>query len=385
MIKVAIVGTGAISDSHIQAYLRFRDRCKIVAVADLQVEKARTKAAQYGLNVPVFKTAHDMISGVEFDLASVCLPPFEHAPASVALFEAGKHVLVEKPMAPSLAECDAMIEASRKSGRLLSVVAQNRFKTAVQRLKRVLDSGIAGRILHAQVDSFWWRGSRYYDLWWRGTWEKEGGGCTINHAVHQIDLFLWMRGVPRQVDAFMANLNHDNSEVEDFSTALLVYPDGGVGQITASLVHHGEEQQIVFQGEHARVGIPWRVCASRQRDNGFPEENARLAGEIQALHDSLPPLRFEGHDGQVLNMLAAIEGGERLLIDGVEGRRPIELITAIYQSAHLGAKVEIPLPESAPFYTREGILKNAHRFHQKTRSVESFRDNRITFGRDYGA
>ncbi|MGC8988599.1 MAG: Gfo/Idh/MocA family protein, partial [Verrucomicrobiia bacterium] len=158
-----------------------------------------------------------------------------------------------------------------------------------------------------------------------------------------------------------------------------------VGQITASLVHHGEEQQIVFQGEHARVGIPWRVCASRQRDNGFPEENVRLAAEIQALHDSVPPLEFEGHDGQVSNMLAAIEGGERLLIDGLEGRRPIELITAIYQSAHLGVKVEIPLPGSAPFYTREGILKNAHRFHQKTRSVESFSDNRITFGRDYGA
>lgn len=385
MIKVAIVGTGAISDSHIRAYLRFPDRCRIVALADLQVEKAAAKAAQHGLTVPVFKTARNLLGGVDFDLASICLPPFEHEPASVALLESGKHVLVEKPMAPSLAECDAMVEAARRAGRLLSVVAQNRFKTAVQRLKRVIESGILGRILHAQADSYWWRGSRYYDLWWRGTWEKEGGGCTINHAVHQLDLFIWMRGLPGQVHAFIANLNHDNSEVEDFATALLVYADGGVGQVTASLVHHGEEQQLVFQGEHARVGIPWRVQASRQRDNGFPEDNAQLAAEIQALHESVPALEFEGHDGQIRNLLSAVEGSEPLLIDGTEGRRPIELISAMYQSAHLSAKVEIPLVHSAPFYTRQGALKHAHRFHQKTRSIENFSDNRITFGRDYGA
>lgn len=385
MINVAVLGTGAISDSHIGAYLKFRDRCRIVALADLQLDKARAKAAQYGLDVPVFRTVKDLIGGVACDLVSVCLPPFEHASASVELLRAGKHVLVEKPMAPSLAECDAMIEASQRSGALLSVVAQNRFKTAVQRVKYVLSSGIIGRILHAQVDSFWWRGSRYYDLWWRGTWEKEGGGCTINHAVHQIDMFLWMRGMPCQVNAFIANLNHENSEVEDFAAALLVYPDGGIGQVTASLVHHGEEQQLVFQGEHACVGLPWRVYASRQRDNGFPEENVQLAREIRDMHDSVPPLQVEGHEGQIANVLDAIEGKDSLLIDGVEGRRPIELITAIYQSAHLCTKVAVPLVKTSPFYTREGILANARRFHRKTRSVEDFNDNRITFGRDYGS
>ena len=101
-----------------------------------------------------------------------------------------------------------MVAAAQSSGKLLSVVAQNRFKNPAMKLKAVLDSGLAGKILHAQVDSLWWRGSDYDDLWWRGTWEKEGGGCTMNHAVHQIDLYQWMMGLPSAVQAITLNLAH---------------------------------------------------------------------------------------------------------------------------------------------------------------------------------
>jgi len=99
-------------------------------------------------------------------------------------------------MAASLEECDEMIEAARRSDRVVSVVAQNRFRTDMMKLKQVVDSGLAGKILHAQVDSYWWRGQTYYDLWWRGTWEREGGGCTLNHAVHHLDALQWMMGMP---------------------------------------------------------------------------------------------------------------------------------------------------------------------------------------------
>lgn len=384
MIHVAIVGTGAISDSHLQAYLRFRDRCRVVALADLYPDKAAEKAARYGLEASVFQDCAALLRGVEFDLASVCLPPFEHAPATVALLRAGKHVLVEKPMATCLQECDAMLEAARASGRLLSVVAQNRFKTPMSKLRRVLESGLIGPVRHAQVDSFWWRGGSYYDLWWRGTWEKEGGGCTMNHAVHHVDLYQWMMGLPSALQAVTANLSHDNSEVEDFSTAVLTYADGRIGQITASLVHHGEEQQLVFQGERAKVAVPWTVKACRQKENGFPEDNASLLTEIQTFYEQLPPLALEGHDGQIANVLAAIEGREPLLVDGLEGRKTIELISAIYQSGHLGSRVALPLQPADRFYTREGILQHARRFHRKTRSVDNFARNEITLGPNYG-
>lgn len=383
MIKVAIVGAGAISDSHIQAYLKFREQCEVVALIDLYPDKAAEKAVKYGLKIPVFKEVKEAVAGPAFDLASVCLPPFGHGETTVELLRAGKHVLVEKPMATCLEECDRMLAAARESGKLLSIVAQNRFKTPMMKLKKVLDSGLAGKILHAQVDSFWWRGSNYYDLWWRGTWEKEGGGCTMNHAVHQIDLFQWMMGMPSELQSFTRNLAHDNSEAEDFSTSVLSYASGSVGQITASLVHHGEEQQLVFQCERAKVSVPWQVKASRQKENGFPEEHAAVIEEIQKCYDAAPALAHEGHEGQIANVLGAIAGTEKLLIDGHEGRKTLELITAIYESAHLGKAVKLPLEPKSLFYTREGISRHARHFHEKTRSVENFKANEITLGRQF--
>lgn len=384
MLKLAILGAGAVSDSHISAYLKFNDQARIVALVDLFPEKAAAKAAQHGLPAKVFKNYDELIKGCDFDAASICLPPFEHAPAAVALLRAGKHVLTEKPMATCLQECDEMLNAARVSQRVLGVVAQNRFKTPMMKLKRVLESGLLGKILHAQVDSFWWRGRNYYDLWWRGTWAKEGGGCTMNHAVHQIDLFLWMMGLPTEVQSVSLNLAHENSEVEDFSASILTYANGSVGQITASLVHHGEEQQLVFQGEHAKVAVPWRVKASRQKENGFPEDNPALVAEIQSFYDHLPALRYEGHDGQIENFLNAIAGREPLLVDGEQGRRTLELITAIYESSHLNPRVTLPLPPEAPFYTRDGVLLEVRHFHEKTRSVENFASNEITLGRNVG-
>jgi UDP-N-acetyl-2-amino-2-deoxyglucuronate dehydrogenase len=384
MLKVALIGSGAIADSHIQAYLRFPDQCQIIALVDLYPAKAAEKAAKHGLKAAIYPDYRTLLEKEAFDVASICLPPFGHAEVTVELLRAGKHVLVEKPMATCLEECDAMIATAQGSGRLLSVVAQNRFKTPMMKLKRILESGLAGKILHGQVDSFWWRGSRYYDLWWRGSWEKEGGGCTINHAVHHIDLFLWMMGMPSALQAMTRNLAHDNSEVEDFSTAWLDYAHGGVGQITTSLVHHGEEQQLVFQGEYAKVSVPWSVKAARQRENGFPEEEIERVRQIQNAYDQLPALTWEGHDGQIANFLAAIAGRESLLIDGREGRRTLELITAIYQSSHCERKITLPLSGSDPFYAREGLLKNARHFHEKVRSLENFAQNEITLGGSFG-
>ncbi|HAK93624.1 MAG TPA: oxidoreductase, partial [Planctomycetes bacterium] len=192
MHRIAIVGAGAIADSHIQAYARCGAPCTIAALVDLYPEKARAKAAKHGLDAAVFKSCDELLAAGGCDAASVCLPPFEHAAASIALLRAGVHVLVEKPMAVSLEECDGMLAAAAESGAVLSVVAQNRFTTPMVKLKRVLEAGLIGRLLHARADSFWWRGGNYYDLWWRGTWEREGGGCTMNHAVHHVDLFLWL-------------------------------------------------------------------------------------------------------------------------------------------------------------------------------------------------
>ncbi|WP_127491901.1 Gfo/Idh/MocA family protein [Paenibacillus glycanilyticus] len=380
MLKVAIIGSGAISRAHIDAYQKFSDRCRIVAVTDIYLDKAESRIAQCGLTEAKAYSDYKELLGQDIDLVSVCTPPYTHAEIAVDFLRAGKHVLVEKPMASSLEECDAMNRAAEESGKLLSIVAQNRFRTPMMKLKGVLDSGLIGPVVHSQVDSFWWRGHCYYDLWWRGTWEKEGGGCTLNHAVHHIDALLWMMGRPAELQAFMSNTSHDNAEVEDLSIAMLKFAGGGLGQITSSVVHHGEEQQLIFQGKAARISAPWKLVTSSSMDNGFPTPNTALSSEIQAYYDNLPEVTYEGHVGQINNVLSAIEGRESLLIDGHSGRATLELILGIYKSASTGEKVTFPLAADDPFYTRQGIQDNVPHFYEKGASVENFQDLTITTG-----
>lgn len=385
MIRIAIVGVGNIFRLHIEAYLTFKDRCEIVALADILPERAQSAIGRYRLkNARAFASHTEMLAalGGGIDLVSVCTPPYCHAEIAVDALRAGCHVLVEKPMAASLEECDAMLAAERESGRLLSVVAQNRFRGPIDTLKRVLDTGMIGRVLHAQVDSYWWRGHSYYDLWWRGRWDKEGGGCTLNHAVHHIDMLLWMMGLPERVTAVLSNAAHDNAEVEDVSVAVLEYPGGAIAQITSSVIHHGEEQQVVFQGERARVSAPWKVVASTSQPNGFPLSNRDLEAELNAFASARPPLACEGHAGQVADVLEAIETGRRPAIDGVSGRAAVELITAVYKAGSLRQTAVLPLSGDDPFYTKEGLLAATPRFFRKTASLESLGGD-ITVGSDY--
>ncbi|MEK4438025.1 Gfo/Idh/MocA family protein [Paenibacillus sp. FSL K6-2862] len=380
MLKVAIIGAGAISGAHISAYLAFPDRCQIVAVVDMYPEKAQKRMNEHGLKNAQAVADYKELLSQNIDVVSICTPPYTHAPIACDFLHAGTNVLVEKPMASSLEEADQMLKAAEQSGKFLSVVAQNRFTTPMMKLKGVLDSKLMGPIVHVQVDSFWWRGHNYYDLWWRGTWEKEGGGCTLNHAVHHIDAMLWMMGPPVELQAMMANTSHDNAEVEDVSMAMLRFPGGALGMITSSVVHHGEEQQLIFQGKEARVSAPWKVVASTSRSNGFPEPNPELEQQIQQKADTLTDVIHVGHAGQVENVLNAIETGSPLLVDGRSGRNTLELIVGIYKSASTGEKVTFPLEAGDAFYTREGIMQHAVHFYEKKTAVENFEDLSITLG-----
>lgn len=363
MLKVAIIGTNAICPSHIRGYLTFPSKCKIVALCDIFPEKAQHLKEEFNLEVNIYENYADLLEKEDVDLISICTPPYTHAQIAIACLDAGKHVLVEKPMASSLEECDAINEAAERNKKLLSVVAQNRFTTSMMNLKHVLDTGLIGNVLHTQVDSFWWRGQSYYDVWWRGTWEKEGGGCTLNHAVHHIDIFQWIRGNPTEVTAVMSNTAHDNAEVEDVSIAIARYSDGSLAQITSSIIHHGEEQQLIFQGEKARISVPWKVKSSVSHENGFPQEDKELEQQLTEVFEDLPELKHQGHAGQIKNMIDAVYDKAPLLVDGRQGRQTLELITAIYQSANTKQTVTLPLTRKSPFYSTEGILSKANSFN----------------------
>ncbi|MDR2792977.1 MAG: Gfo/Idh/MocA family oxidoreductase [Treponema sp.] len=387
MINIAIIGVGNISRLHMEAYRLFPGRCKIVALCDIAVEKCENSKKTENPDALVFDSHETMLDAMKgrIDLVGVCTPPYTHAQIAIDCLKAGCNVLVEKPMAASLEECDAMLAAEKESGRMLACIAQNRFRTPIAALKNVLDRGMIGRVLHAQVDSFWWRGLRYYDLWWRGKWKTEGGGCTLNHAVHHIDLLIWMMGMPEKVTAVLSNAAHNNAEVEDISVAVLQYPAGALAQITSSVIHHGEEQQLIFQGENARVSAPWKVCANVAGTNAFPlkEHDAALEAKLTGFVDSYPPLPYEGHTGEIENVLSAIERGCGPAIDGHDGRNALELITAIYKSGASGSTVALPLGADDPFYTVEGIMAAVPHFYEKTTSVAGF-SGTITTGSTYG-
>ena len=384
MINVAIIGTGNISPKHIEAYLKFPERCKIVALVDIYPEKAEAKAKEFNLtDVEIYDSHKALLDKEDLHLVSVCTPPYVHKEISVDFLNHGKNVLVEKPMAASLEECDAMIKAQKESGKLLAVIAQNRFRDSIMGLKQILDTDLIGKVLSAEVNSLWWRGRCYYDLWWRGTWEKEGGGCTLNHAVHHIDMINWMMGMPKKVSALVANVGHDNSEVEDLSVALLEYGNGAIGRITSSLVHHGEKQGLCFQGEKASINAPWEVYAYESESNGFPRENPELKNKIEDLYKSLKPLEYKEHAGEIENVLYALENGVQPLITAESGRNTIELITAIYKAGFSKSTVELPIQPDDNFYTVDGIMNNIKKFYEKTGNVENFENVKITVGSTY--
>ena len=380
MINVAIIGNGGICPAHVESYLKFPDRCRIAALVDIVPGKAEKMRERFGLDCETLEDYHELFSrGI--DLADICTPPFTHAFITIDCLKAGLNVVCEKPMAASLEECDAMIRARDESGKKLTIIAQNRFRKEIRDVRALVQSGMAGKVRDVRIDSFWFRAHCYYDLWWRGTWEKEGGGCTLNHAVHHIDMLGWIMGLPERVTSILANTGHDNAEVEDLSVSVMEYP-GALATVTASVVHHGEEQQLVFQCEKAKVSAPFDCFASITHPNGFPEKtpDPEFRKQAEAYLATLPPIPYEGHPGQLEAMLTALETGGAVPITAEEGRRTIELITAIYKSGSLHRSTELPLKKDDPFYTVDGIRSHVPHFYEKSASVQDFEGDIVVGG-----
>ena len=384
MLNVAIVGTGGISNAHISGLLEFPERCRIVALCDIYPEKAEASKKKFNLDCRVFSSHTDMLaSDLKIDVVHVCTPPYVHASISIDCMNKGINVLCEKPMAASLEECDRMLKAKEENNVTLGIIAQNRFRNDVYRLKVLADSGLAGKICFARINSEWWRAHSYYDLWWRGTWEKEGGGPTLNHAVHHIDMLNWIEGrFPVEATAVLANVMHDNAEVEDLSLACLKYEDGTVAEVISSVISHGEEQGIVLQCADAKISLPQNIKAEVGMENGFPrdEKNTELIKKLTEKYNSIPELKYEGHTGEIDNFLSAIEDHKEPLITGEDGKKTLEIITAIYVAGFEKRTISLPIDKDSKYYKEGGIIKNAPHFYEKKSFVENFTEQKITLG-----
>lgn len=380
MSNIAIIGIGGISKYHLEAYINAGQN--IVALCDILEERALKSKEKYKLNCKVYTDYHQMLNDemLNIDLVDICTPPSLHCEMTVAALETGNHVIVEKPMATSIEETRKMLEAEKKSGKLLSPIAQNRFRDEISILKNILNDDIIGKALLTEVKSNWYRGQHYYDLKWRGTFESEGGGANISQAIHHIDMIIWLKELPKELNTIMSNVNHDNSEVEDLSVTNFLFEDNTLGTLVASTISHGEEQSVHIQGEKASVSQPMKVRSTVSQYNGFPEkENTENVNAVEKYIEKAQKLKYTHHEGQIRNVLAAIEGKENLLISGQDGANTIEVLYSIYKSYFTKSFVSLPINEDDPFYTKDGVLKQVKAFNKKYRVIDKF-DTEITVG-----
>jgi len=277
--------------------------------------------------------------------------------------EAGAHVIIEKPMASTLKDCDAIIEAAEKNGRIGGTICQNRFKEPCRRIRKAIDDERIGKPVLGVVSMLGWRDEAYYNLDpWRGSWKHEGGGVLINQAPHQIDLIQWYMGPISHLYGRWANLNHPYIEVDDTAVAVIVFKSGALGSIVVSNSQnpalHGRVQISGSNGSTVGVktdggamfiaGVSGVTKPPINDVWTIPGEEAMLA-EWQRLDSDLFARTDINHNHflQLQDFARAIKEGSAPMIDLREGRKTVEIITAIYRSTRDNAAISFPLyPEA---------------------------------------
>ena len=340
-----IIGAGMISAWH-AAGINAHPDGRLVAVASRSRDRAERFAAEHGC--AVVSDWHELIRRDDIRAVCICTPSGLHAEQSIAAACAGKHVLVEKPMATTLRGCDEMIRAARDNGVKLGVIFQKRTDKAPNRIKKAVEEGVFGTIFFGDASIKYWRNQVYYDSGdWRGTWEFDGGGCTINQGIHGIDLLLHIMGEVESIYAKTDTVAHD-IEVEDIAVALMRYRNGAYGRLqTATAVNPGQGIHIEINGTLGTAHL------SDDRITGWAVSDSKETLAVETVTDtkversgaasSATAFTTRGHSIQVANFIEAVRTGEPLICSGEEGRRSVHLIMALYESAR--RKEEVMLDE----------------------------------------
>jgi predicted dehydrogenase len=339
----AVIGCGRIAPNHGQAISELED-ARLVAAADVIKERAVAYTERFG-GEP-YMSYKEMLGRSDIDVVCICTPSGMHAEIGIAAARAGKHVLVEKPMALSLKDADALIAACRDNGVKLGVVHQNRFNPAVVRLRKALEAGRFGQLNMGTAVLRWHRDQDYYaQAPWRGTWAQDGG-CLMNQTIHCIDLLQWMMGPVESVYANTATRMR-NIEAEDNAAAVLRFENGALGMIESSVTifpKNLEETLNVFGATGTAVlgGVAVNRIEAWRFGDGEDSEEAVLA-EQKADPASV---YGHGHKPLIADFIEAVRTGGQPIVPGPEGRKALEIILAIYQSTRTGQPVEFPLVEA---------------------------------------
>lgn len=349
-MKYALIGCGRIAVNHIKAALN--NHLEIVAICDVKPEAMEILLGKYDLeketSIHRYTDYQEMVQAERPALVAIATESGLHAEVALHCIRRGINVIIEKPMAMSMADADAIVEAAEQYHVKVCACHQNRFNPAVQATRKALDEGRFGKLSHGSIHVRWNRNKDYYDQApWRGTWAQDGG-CMMNQCIHGVDLLRWMMGDEvEEVYAQTAQQFHHYLECEDVGMAVVKFKNGAIGTIegTTNVYPKNLEETLYLFGETGTVKIGgtstnnidvWDF-ADRQ-----PEDE-----ELKGLQEATSNVYGNGHSSLYANMIDAIQRDQIPYVDAVAGRNALEMVLAIYQSAADGVPIKLPIRDIA--------------------------------------
>lgn len=343
IMKYALIGCGRIAANHIRAVIN--NELELVAVCDILPEAMENLLGKYGLenekSIKKYTDYRKMIAENHLELVSIATESGVHAEIALYCIEHGINLIVEKPIAMSISDADEIIARSKEKGIKVSACHQNRFNLAVQAMKMALDKGRFGKISHGSIHVRWNRTKDYYDqATWRGKWASDGGAL-MNQCIHGIDLLRWIMGDEvDEVYGVTAQQFHDYLECEDIGMAVVKFRNGAIGTIegTVNVYPQNLEETLYLFGENGTVKLGgtsannidvWEFADSGDDKQGLQEETSNVYGN--------------GHTSLFADVIDAIKNQREPYVDAVAGRNALEMVLAVYESAHTGIPVKFPL------------------------------------------
>lgn len=344
-MRYGLIGCGRIAINHIKAVVA--NNLYLQAVCDIVPEHIDILFEKTGFDKdPKRYTDYKKMIEENPDLELVAIATDSGVHAEIALFciNKGLNVIIEKPMAMSMEDADAIVEAAEKNKVKVSVCHQNRFNVAVQKTRKALETGRFGKISHGSINVRWNRGKQYYDqALWRGKWASDGG-CLFNQCIHGIDLLRWMMG--EQIDSIYAVTKrqfHDYIECEDLGTAIIKFSNGAVGTVegTVNVYPQNLEETLYIFGQTGTVKIGGKSTNNIDVWN-FADET-KEDEKNKGLEEQTSNVYGNGHISLYADVIDAIENDRPVYINAIEGRNAVETVLAIYESAATGKPVKLPL------------------------------------------
>jgi UDP-N-acetyl-2-amino-2-deoxyglucuronate dehydrogenase len=343
-IGFGIVGGGMIGSVHAEA-IRAIPGANVVAVWGRSATRANELAAKYGATA--YTDYNAFLAHPGLAIVNVCSPSGVHLEHGQAAAEAGKHVLVEKPIEINLERADALVAACEKAGVKLGVIFQSRFLPAVQKVKAAVEAGKLGKLILGDAYVKWYRAPEYYGAGsWHGTLKLDGGGALINQAIHTIDLLRWMMGPVDKAFALKKALRYTHIEAEDTLIGNLEFQNGALGVVVATTsIKPGFKRRLEISGERGTIILDgdaisvWDIEGETSTDNS--------AEQITDGSSNPAAISTEGHRRQIEDMLDAVLENREPVVNGHEGRKSLEVVAALYQAANEQRLIQLPPPQSS--------------------------------------